>query len=99
MKNRRIIKRIMLLIIVLVTMFTIYVLFIGTGSKTIVVKEIKTVVYYGKPKMILETTDNEKFIIANSYSFVDYEAGKTYKVKTSMGSPYKSIIDGEEIIK
>lgn len=49
--------------------------------------------------MILETTDNEKFIVANSYGFVDYEAGKTYKVKTSMGSPYESIIDGEEIIK
>ena len=67
------------------------ILFIGTGSKTITVKEVKQVVYYGKVRMILETTDNEKFIIANSFGFVDYEKGKIYKVKTSLGSPYRSI--------
>lgn len=93
----KIVKIVMVLIILLVTIFTVYVLFIGTDSKTIVVKEVRSVVYYGKPRMILETTDKEKFIIANSYEFVDYEVGKTYKVKTSLGSPYESIIDGEEI--
>lgn len=91
------VKRLMLVVIVLLTMFVIYTLFIGTGSKTIVVKEVKTVVFYGKPRMILETTNDEKFIIANSFGFVDYETGKTYKIKISMGSPYKSIVDGEEV--
>lgn len=84
-------------LMVLTTVLVFYFLVIGTGKETITVKEVTMTVMYGKPHMILETSTGEFFMIANTYSYVNYKAGKSYKVKTSVGSPYRSIIGGEEV--